>query len=266
MLLPPPLNDVDYAYVREHDVREWWDPSIQPHAALGYQLRIRLLLEQVRSHVLKGSKILDVGCAQGTLGLLLAESGYRVTLLDIREAHVRYARDRYEHGVVDFRVGRLAEAIPALPAFDAIVCTEVLEHVRAPGILLLEIAARLLPGGLLFVTTPNAEYSASRLPSFGSASQDVIEGSEMNSCDGDAHRYLYSREELTALIRGVGLRADEVAFALPFWTQGHLKTRYAISLWYEIVQRLPSLPTPKLFTGRIARRISSCLVARARAP
>lgn len=70
--------------------------------------------------------MLDVGCAQGTVGLLLGELGYRVTLLDMRPAHVQYARDKYEHGQVSFLVGRPEEAVPAVPTFDVIICTEVL--------------------------------------------------------------------------------------------------------------------------------------------
>lgn len=137
MRLPAPQSDPDYTYVREHDLREWWEPSIQPHAALGYQQRA--LVGASPAACPRRSKHTGHGCAQDTAGLLLAEGGYRVTLLDIREAHVRYARDRYERGTVHFVVGCLAEAVPSLAAFDAVICTEVLEHVRAPAILLKDI-------------------------------------------------------------------------------------------------------------------------------
>jgi 2-polyprenyl-3-methyl-5-hydroxy-6-metoxy-1,4-benzoquinol methylase len=264
MRLPGPQPDPDYTYVREHDLREWWRPSIQPHAALGYQQRIRLLLEQIQKYVPAEASILDVGCAQGTAGLLLAEDGYQVTLLDLREAHVRYARDRYERGRVQFLVGRLSEAVPPAATYDAIICTEVLEHVPKPALLLEEIASRLKPGGLVFLTTPNADYLMSRLPSYGAAGDEVIEASEADSCDGDAHRYLFTREELCALIRGVGFRAEEVEYALPFWTQGHLKTRHLITLYNRATGRLPPLSGPTVLKGRVARRFSVFLVARAR--
>jgi 2-polyprenyl-3-methyl-5-hydroxy-6-metoxy-1,4-benzoquinol methylase len=262
MRLPKPTADPEYSYVRDHDVREWWDSSVQPHAALGYQQRIRLLLDEVQRHTPIGSKVLDVGCAQGTAGLLLAERGYRVTLLDIREAHIRYARDRYEHGAVEFAVGRLADAIPATPVFDAVICTEVIEHVSKPAVFLEQISVRLRSGGSIFLTTPNADYWGWHLPSYGYAHEHVIDGAEADSCDGDAHRYLFSREELISLFRGVGLRAEAVGFALPFWTQGHFRTRHAINLYQRVAGRLPTLRTPRVMWGPASRRLSSILVAR----
>lgn len=263
MQLPPSRPDPEYTYVREHDLREWWESSLQPHSALGYQHRIRLLLDQVHHSVPVGSVVLDVGCAQGTAGLLLAEEGYQVTLIDIREAHIRYARDRYERGDVRFLVGHLAEVTPPVPSFDAIICTEVLEHVPEPAVFLSHIASRLKPQGTLFLTTPNSDYLLSRLPSFGSAPNNVIESTETNSCDGDAHRYLFSREELITLFRGVGLLTSDVGFALPFWTQGHAKTRHAINSYTRLRGRLPKLPKPAVLTGRLARRACCFLVARA---
>ena len=41
---------------------------------------------------------------------------------------------------------------------------------------------------------------SAHLPSFGRATQAVVDGTQPNSLDGDAHAFLYSREELIALM------------------------------------------------------------------
>src|SRR5262249_15009704 len=152
------------------------------------------------------ARVLDVGCAQGTLGLQLAEEGYRVTLVDIRPDHIEYAKARHEHGDVEVLVGEASPRFPENHAYDVVVCTEVLEHVPAPARLLDTLRAKVAERGALLLTTPNGEYALSPLPTFASASQAVIDEAEPNSRDGDAHRYCFTRDELTAIVRSSGLR------------------------------------------------------------
>ena len=178
----------------------------------------------VRQHAPQG-RLLDVGCAQGTLGLSLAEDGFRVTLVDVRERCIEYARERYERGDVDFHCGLLSPSLPPSNDYDMVICTEVLEHVPAPSWLLSALCSKARPGGHILLTTPNSDYAFSRLPSYGRAAQQVIDGTEANSTDGDAHRFFYSREELISLVRGAGMRIKEHGFFSPFWLEGHLKTR-----------------------------------------
>jgi 2-polyprenyl-3-methyl-5-hydroxy-6-metoxy-1,4-benzoquinol methylase len=207
---------------------------------------MELLAGVVETLAQGGRRVLDVVCAQGTLGLMLAERGVRVSLLDIRPENIEYARSRFEGGDVDFHVGLLSETCPPSNDYDVVVCTEVLEHVPAPAQFLARLKGKLRPGGALVVTTPNADYVLARLPTYGRVSQAVIDEAEPNSLDGDAHRYLYTREELIALARGVGLQIERHGFFLPAWLEGHLKTRHLHRLAYrlrkEILHLSPELP------------------------
>ena len=209
--------------------------------------------------------MLDVGCAQGTLGLLLAERGFDVSLLDVRETNIEYARARYERGTVGFHVGLLAESALPDEHYDVVVCTEVLEHVREPARLIMTLASKVRRGGALCLTTPNADYWFARLPTYGAASQETIDQAEANSLDGDAHRYLFTKEELTALVRGVGLRVEEHGFFLPAWLEGHVKTRFAHHALYrlrgEITRMSPTIPWP---AHALSRRLcaSQWIIAR----
>lgn len=250
-------DDPDWSRLREHDVQELWDFSRRPHVASAYAARLSLLAEIVGRLAGPGGRVLDVGCAQGTLGLTLAEHGLRVSLLDVRVTNIEYARARYERGDVTFHVGLLDDATPPDGDYDVVVCTEVLEHVVAPSELLSSLARKARPGGAVCLTTPNADYLFSRLPTFAAAPQDLIDTTETNSLDGDAHRYLYTRDELIALARGVGLRVAEHGYFLPAWVEGHAKTRYLHQLAYRMrgqIMRLPStIPGPE----RLARRLCS---------
>lgn len=55
--------------------------------------------------------------------------------------------------VDDYRVGPV-ESLPAEPRFRLISMTHVIEHLLDPGAMLEQLAARLLPGGNLYVSAP----------------------------------------------------------------------------------------------------------------
>jgi 2-polyprenyl-3-methyl-5-hydroxy-6-metoxy-1,4-benzoquinol methylase len=254
MKLPDPRDDQDWSHIRQHDVQELWDHSTNPHVAASYAARLSLLLDRVAARAGAGGRVLDVGCAQGTLGLMLAERGFDVTLLDVRATNIEYARARHEHGSVAFHVGLLEESTLPDDHYDVVVCTEVLEHVREPARMLMNLAAKARVGGAVCLTTPNADYWFAHLPTFGGADQTVIDQAEANSLDGDAHRYLYTREELTALVRGVGLRVEGHGFFLPAWLEGHAKTRYLHKALFRlrgaITHMSPTISWPSTAVGR----------------
>jgi 2-polyprenyl-3-methyl-5-hydroxy-6-metoxy-1,4-benzoquinol methylase len=261
--LPDPREDPLWIRIRAHDIEELWDPAVAPHVAATYQARMALLTDVAAGLAGPSGRVLDVGCAQGTLGLMLAERGLSVDLLDVRATSIEYARARHEHGQVTFHVGFVGDDCPPAKDFDLVICTEVIEHVPAPADLLQALKGKIKRGGALLLTTPNADYVFARLPSFGGADQTVIDWAEPNSSDGDAHRYLYTREELVALVRGVGFKLEAHRFFLPAWLEGHLKTRYLHRLAFATRKKVSRLPAT--VPDRLGRRLCSSqyLVARA---
>ncbi len=255
MKLPADREGSTWSRLREHDVQELWDDSLAPHVAAAYRARLDLLCDIVAGLAGPSGRVLDVGCAQGTLGLMLGERDMRVDLLDLRSENIEYARARYQHGPVEFHIGVLSDDCPPRSDYDVVVCTEVLEHVPRPSEFLAQLKRKLRRGGSLCMTTPNGDYVLSGLPTYGRASQLTIDEAEPNSLDGDAHRYLYTKEELTALVRGVGLRVDQHGFFSPAWLEGHLKTRYLHRLHYRLRKRI--LTPPSTLPERIGRRLCS---------
>lgn len=265
MKLPREKDDEVWTRIRHHDVEEMWKHSIAPHVAAAYAARMRLLRALVRESAPLGANVIDIGCAQGTLGLMLAEDGYKVSLLDVRAQALEYARERHEKGDVEFITSRAEDLAAAGRNFDVVICTEMIEHVPRPSGLLSILGALIKPRGLLLLTTPNGDYSLSRLPSYGVASQSVIDSAEADSMDGDAHRYAFTREELTSLVRGSGLAVEASGFFLPFWLLGHMKTRYVHRMLFAARQRILEVSTSLVGgTGPVARRTCSGMWMKAR--
>lgn len=121
-----------------------------------YRHRVRWILDHLGSG--PGDRVLDAGCGLGNVTHLLerAVPGLVVTGIDPDPARLATARAQ---GV---RSPLLAADGCRLPfprgAFDAIVCSEVLEHVPDDAALLRDLRRVLRPGGRLVVTVPHADH------------------------------------------------------------------------------------------------------------
>lgn len=99
-----------------------------------------------------GGRWLDVGFGNGSLLTTAAEFGYEVVGLDLREESVRLMREfGYEAHSIDLDEYRTAEP------FDVVSMADVLEHMPFPRRALRRARDFLRPGGLLFLSMPNAD-------------------------------------------------------------------------------------------------------------
>lgn len=121
------MNDLKNFY------RSYHDEIIIKRAESPYLLRRYVHQAQYASilrHVKQGMRVLDAGCGEGVLSVLMAEKGAIVTGCDLSEPNVLQSR-RYAHekGVsVEFLVGD-AESLPFSDySFDLVVSSHVLEH------------------------------------------------------------------------------------------------------------------------------------------
>ncbi len=102
-----------------------------------------------------GRRVLDVGCAGGYLGALLARRGYRVTGIDAPGAAGAGFPESVELVEADLERG-----LPPLSGrFDFAICADVLEHLRRPERLLREVGAVLAGGGRLAASLPNSGHA-----------------------------------------------------------------------------------------------------------
>ena len=144
---------------------DWWDPD--GASAMLHKLnpvRLKYIRDWIDQHwqcdecsrtPLTGKTALDVGCGAGLLAEPLARLGARVTGIDATPEVIAVAR---EHAAaagldIDYRAGDVQELDGR---FDLVTSLEVIEHVADPAAFLKTLAARLAPGGLMILSTPNA--------------------------------------------------------------------------------------------------------------
>jgi len=101
------------------------------------------------------SRILDLGAVPPLLMLALRHEGHSVTGLDIDPD--RFGEAIREHGLDIRRCNIEQDPFPFEDAsFDAVICNEVLEHLRMNPVHTLREARRVLrPGGTLLLSSPN---------------------------------------------------------------------------------------------------------------
>src|SRR5262249_34475334 len=146
-----------------YDLEEIYGEISNLGYAYAYQTRRSHTLNLLKEVLSPGDRILDIAAAAGNFSLPLAEMGYDVTWNDLRADLVDYVRMKHETGSINFAPGNAFELrFPSL--FDAVLITEVIEHVAHPDEFLAKTASLVRPGGYIIMTTPNGAYFRNTLP------------------------------------------------------------------------------------------------------
>jgi 2-polyprenyl-3-methyl-5-hydroxy-6-metoxy-1,4-benzoquinol methylase len=198
--------------------------------------------------------VLDVGCGYGYFMRVAHDAGLRPFGLDLSEAAVERASARFPGRV--FRGTLSDSALPPEQKFDVIFASHVVEHITAPVEFMRSVVARLKPGGLVALVTPNIESLLSR-----------VSGSRWVSFKIPEHVAYYSPATITRLIRrgghfeSISVKPAFQYYRLPFVAA---KVRQLIQ---PVGRLVPPLEETRWLRDRVIRVTSGslCAVARRRA-
>ena len=119
--------------------------------------RLNFITETLKDTLPKGSIVLDVGCGNGVISRSIGELGYNVFGIDISEKAIAKATQLNHFPNVKFKVLSAEQLIAEGKQYDAVICSEVLEHLNYPETLLKTLLQSLSPQGILIVTVPNGQ-------------------------------------------------------------------------------------------------------------
>ncbi len=179
----------------------------------------------------EGRRVLDVGGGEGYLGRLLRERGFRVVCL---AAPGTVAAD-FPEGVEVIEADLDREVPSFAEPFSFLVCGDVLEHLRDPGMTLRRLRANLAPGGRLIASLPNSGHWYFRWT--------ILRGrfpADEKGLFDRTHLHFYTWQGWRDLLQSAGLEMLDVApTAVPFglaWNldSGHIAVRALERLSYGL--------------------------------
>ena len=151
---------------------------------------------------LAGRTALDVGCGAGLMTEALARMGAAATGIDAAAENAAAAAGHAQSQGLGVSYA-CADVAAFEGQFDLVTSMEVIEHVSEPALFVASLSARLAPGGLMILSTPNR----TRLSKLGL----ITIGEGFGQIPKGTHHWdaFLKPEELTALVEDAGLTVTE---------------------------------------------------------
>lgn len=113
-------------------------------------------LKTLKAYMKPKSSLLDVGCGKGQFINLAKRKGYDVVAMDKSKTISKFIKR-------NFNIPTYTELKSIRRKFDTITSFDVIEHTVQPSLFVQEINGKLLKGGILMITTPNARGISGRI-------------------------------------------------------------------------------------------------------
>lgn len=178
-----------------------WSGTTGPHSCDYIAPQVLSLLKKLGC-----KRVLDIGAGNGALCHLINSSGITTVGVEYDHAGVAIARQAYPN-IPFYQLGVQDDPEPLLDAegqFDAVVSTEVIEHLFSPH-LLPQFAAKVLDkDGLLIISTPYHGYLKNLILSIFNKWDD-----HHTALWHGGHIKFWSRKTLTELLQTNGFKVAQ---------------------------------------------------------
>lgn len=119
--------------------------------------RLKFILDTIIEFVTVKGDILDIGCGTGIVTKEVGKLGHHVIGIDTDHATIKYATSGNDESNIEFIEIDAIGYQNKENCFDAIICSEVLEHLSDPNSLIQLVFKILKENGVFIVTVPNGE-------------------------------------------------------------------------------------------------------------
>jgi SAM-dependent methyltransferase len=113
---------------------------------------------------IEGLQVLEIGCGEGIGPSLLSRKAASMVALDYSEEAICIARSRYGDCGIEFQLMRVPPIKFSAGSFDAIICFQMIEHLKEPEELVVEIKRVLKEDGVALIATVNKEETITENP------------------------------------------------------------------------------------------------------
>lgn len=226
---------------------DWWNPEASGVKGLHSmnQLRVPLIRDAMLKRPvvteqrdeattrLDGYTILDVGCGAGLLCEPLARLGARVKGIDPVPNSISMARDHASldpalSGRLTYECCTMEDLLAAREQYDAVVASEVVEHVADVGLFIKQQCQLVKPGGVAVLTTINRTFTSYALAIFMA---EYVLGLIQRGTH--VWNMFVTPEELSAHLSAQGMKVEQVRGmsynpVYNCWNWGYQWVNYAI--------------------------------------
>jgi SAM-dependent methyltransferase len=114
------------------------------------------------AELVRDKRVLDAACGEGYGAAHLARTARSVAAVDISEASISHAQQRYQAENLQFEIADCCNLPYEDDEFDCVVSFETLEHLEDQAGLLKEFRRVLGPGGFLVISSPDKSVYTDR--------------------------------------------------------------------------------------------------------
>jgi 2-polyprenyl-6-hydroxyphenyl methylase / 3-demethylubiquinone-9 3-methyltransferase len=143
---------------QKNSLDKWLESEIDP----AFKSRAKIILQEILDKFRHSpASILDLGCGRGfyTRALMnLGNNKLKITGIDKCDEYLKIARGCSQSKRLIFIKSKAEKTSLAKDKFDAVICSELLEHVSDDRRLLREIFRITKPGGMILISVPHQNY------------------------------------------------------------------------------------------------------------